>query len=559
MVFDFHNQAPKSVCQIIAFSEPFDVDTPFVFSKPGSAKGTGFIVNVNNNLLIFTAAHVVHFAQDVVCVLAVGKADRRKLKIVHFIPDFDVAILTFVHQDDSIRNLIQPISLGDDTVLTLGEKIFAIGYPLGDQQLKVVPAHFNGRRQWLQIDGAMNQGISGGPVIMKNGNVIGIVVKGIAPEKVNNVTIAVPISIIKNFFHLFDPAATNKILPVVHLGIRYLEPTIASVEKYYKGNEGAQVGAICSISPLYQDLNSNDLIQKISLTINGGNKQSFIVDKYGMVFVSWQKQPLPVTYVFDQMVPQSLLEMEGVRFNGDNFVIKKEFPKDINEPTHPWIPRYAWTLDESRSEYFVFAGMILQNMSLELANQFKYVQSPMFIYQFNQPFLIISYILDATELGKNRSIVRPGDIIVKIGNTIVQNVKQGMQEIMKHILKNPPSTIPTTSSKMFKKLIDRDLSDFNVPTSIEFTTLSGITFVINVSEQFIKNEIKQADKWGIDEKILFPSDVVDLDQEVPKNEEEFPDVPLSWIEHTVDTDDFERVDVLSIFNNVSDYSDESYD
>lgn len=559
MVFDFHNQAPKSVCQIIAFSEPFDVDTPFVFSKPGSAKGTGFIVNVNNNLLIFTAAHVVHFAQDVVCVLAVGKADRRKLKIVHFIPDFDVAILSFVHQDESIKNLIQPISVGDDTVLTLGEKIFAIGYPLGDQQLKVVPAHFNGRRQWLQIDGAMNQGISGGPVIMKNGNVVGIVVKGIAPEKVNNVTIAVPISIVKNFFHLFDPKATNKILPVIHLGIRYLEPTIASVEKYYKGNEGAQVGAICSISPLYQELKPNDLIQKISLTIHGGNKQSFNVDKYGMVFVSWQKQPLPVTHVFDQMVPQSLLELEGVRFNGDKFTITKEFPKDINEPTHPWIPRYAWTLDETRSEYFVFAGMILQNMSLELANQFKYVHSPMFIYQFNQPFLIISYILDSTELGKNRSIVRPGDIIVKIGDTNVQNVKQGMLEIMKHILKNPPSTIPTTSSKMFKKLIDRDLADFNIPTSIEFTTLSGITFVINVTEQFIKNEIKQADKWGIDEKILFPSDVVDLEQDVPKNEEEFPDVPLSWIEHTVETDDFERVDVLSIFNNVvDDYSDESY-
>lgn len=556
MVFDFHNQAPKSVCQIIAFSEPFDVDTPFVFSKPSSAKGTGFLVNVNNNLLIFTAAHVVHFAQDVVCVLAVGRADRRKLKIVHFIPDFDVAILSFVHQDDLLKELIQPITLGQDTELTLGEKIYALGYPLGDQQLKVIPANFNGRRQWLQIDGAMNQGISGGPIVKKSGEVVGIVVKGIDPNKVNNVTIAVPISAVKNFFHLFDPSATNKILPVVQLCIKYFEPTVASVEKYYKGNEGAQVGAVCSFSPVYQELFPNDLIQKISFTINGGKKQTFTVDKYGMVFVTWQKQPLPISYVFEQMVPDSELEIEGVRFNGDKFIIQKHFSKDFDQPTHPWIPRYAWTLNESRSEYFVFAGMILQNMSLELSNQFKYLQSPMFIYQFNQPFLIISYILDATELGKNRSIVKPGDIISKIGGTSVGNVQDGIMEILKHILKSPPKTIPNTN-QMFKKLISGDLSDFNIPTFIEFSTLSGINFVIHVTEQFIQNEIKQADKWGIDEKILFPSDAVDLDQEVPKNQEESPDVPLSWIENAIENDDFERVDVLSLLTFDNNYTDDA--
>lgn len=554
MVFDFHNQAPKSVCQIIAFSEPFDVDTPFVFSKPGSAKGTGFLVQVNSDLFVFTAAHVVHFAQDVVCVLAVGKADRRKLKIVHLIPDYDVAILAFAHEDESIKDLIQPITLGNDSDLTLGEKIYAVGYPLGDQQLKVVPAHFNGRRQWLQIDGAMNPGISGGPIVMKNGSVVGIVVKGIAPDKVRNVTISVPISAVKNFFHLIDPKASKQVLPVIHLGIRYIEPTSASIEKYYKGMEGAQVGAVCSISPLFDELHQNDLLQKISIHIKNNEKQSFLIDKYGMVSVSWQKQPLPVTFVFDQLVPESVLEIEGTRFNGEHFVIKKEFPRKVNQPPHPWIPRYAWTMDEDRSEYIVFAGMILQNMNLELSNQFRFTQSPMFIYQFNQQYLIISYILDATELGKNRSIVRPGDIITKIGGTQVSNVKEAMNEILKHILKEPPSsTTQTTSIKKLKKHIEGDLKDFKIPSSIEFTTLSNITFVINVTENFIKNEIKQADKWGIDEKILFPSDMVDDKDsnetlETPDIQGDTQDFPLSWIGEQIEHDDFERVDLFSLMS-----------
>lgn len=544
MEYDFHSQAPKSVCQIISFAEPFDVDTPFVYSRPGSAKGTGFIIDVRGVLMVVTAAHVIHFAQDVVCVMPNGKADRHKLKIVHILPDFDIAILGFVTPPEGTV----PMQLGNDEELRLGKKIYALGYPLGDQQLKVVPAHFNGRRQWLQIDGAMNPGISGGPITQSDGRVVGLVAKGIAPEKVNNVTEAVFITAILNIFHLIDPKAEKQIISLIQLGIRVIEPTKTSIELWYNNQEGAQIRSICSISPFFSDLKANDLLTKIDLTLPNGTQQSYNVDRYGMVKVKWQMQPLPVTYVFDKIIPGSAVVLHGIHKGGAAFSISKKFPNDlINSPPviHPFLYQYAWTMDPSRYQYIVFGGMVLQNMGLELAVQFKYTNSPSFWFDYNEPAVIISYVLDSTELGKNRSMVRPGDVITHINGKRVQNVQEANESILLQILKNPSSLRSSTQNKKQKKrnfFGNYSITSLKLPSFVEFKTKTGIDFILKIDEPFIQNEAKQADKWGCDEKILFQVNLDDVDFD--SDEENKPSKDLAWVDREINDCELSNEDVF---------------
>ena len=56
--------------------------------------------------------------------------------------------------------------LGDDRFVTLSTPLRALGYPLGEHGLKVVETSLSGRENGLlQLDGALNHGLSGAPIV----------------------------------------------------------------------------------------------------------------------------------------------------------------------------------------------------------------------------------------------------------------------------------------------------------------------------------------------------------------------------------------------------------
>jgi S1-C subfamily serine protease len=133
-------------------------------------QGTGFIITDTGYLV--TNAHVLMGGRKVNAITS----DQRIIpaQLLGYNSNLDVALL-------KISGNYNPVILADSDDVVIGEKVIAIGNPYGLQfsvsQGIVSAVHrpgVSGENIYIQTDAALNQGNSGGPLINKNGEVIGI-------------------------------------------------------------------------------------------------------------------------------------------------------------------------------------------------------------------------------------------------------------------------------------------------------------------------------------------------------------------------------------------------
>jgi S1-C subfamily serine protease len=141
--------------------------------------GTGVVVNASADIL--TALHVVADASEIRVTFADGT--RASAEVINQVPDIDIAVLHPSRPPD----LIVPAVLGSSTGTRIGDEAYAVGNPLGlvaSMSAGVISglersyslADADGRLEGLiQFDAAVNPGNSGGPLLNRNGQVIGIV------------------------------------------------------------------------------------------------------------------------------------------------------------------------------------------------------------------------------------------------------------------------------------------------------------------------------------------------------------------------------------------------
>jgi len=144
---------------------PAQEDTHF------TSGGTGFLIDARGYLV--TNAHVVKNATEVVVQNNKGEY---KARIIHLDPSADLAFLKIEDEDfKASAALPYGISKGNTD---LAEEIFILGYPRDEivygQGYVSAKTGFEGDTLTCQIAVAANPGNSGGPVLNKNGEVIGI-------------------------------------------------------------------------------------------------------------------------------------------------------------------------------------------------------------------------------------------------------------------------------------------------------------------------------------------------------------------------------------------------
>jgi putative serine protease PepD len=150
------------------------------FFQPVASEGTGSgcVLDTDGNVL--TNYHVIESADR----LEVSLPDKTKYhaKVVGIDKQNDLAVIRLV---DAPKARLHPIALGDSTALKVGQKVLAIGNPLGLQNtLTVGIVSSIGRRiktesgdlvdNVIQTDAAINPGNSGGPLLNTAGEMIGI-------------------------------------------------------------------------------------------------------------------------------------------------------------------------------------------------------------------------------------------------------------------------------------------------------------------------------------------------------------------------------------------------
>jgi S1-C subfamily serine protease len=189
-------QVYRAILPSLVFIQTQQQDT----QDEGFGIGSGVVINESGDVL--TALHVVADAAEI--EVHFGDGSQSTAQIVSAEPENDIAVL----HPDQPPEWIVPAILGNPGAMRVGDEAFAIGNPLGLVASlsagvisgfdRSVPVEDSGQRLegLIQFDTAVNPGSSGGPLLNRQGHVVGIVTALANPSEQNffvGVGFAVPI------------------------------------------------------------------------------------------------------------------------------------------------------------------------------------------------------------------------------------------------------------------------------------------------------------------------------------------------------------------------------
>lgn len=160
--------------------------------------GSGFVLDTVGRIL--TGFHVIRDRNVIEVALSNGR--RVTARLIGTAPQLDIALL----QVDASGKELTALPLGNSEGLLVGQKVLAIGNPLGlHNTLTVGVVSALGRNLgdlpmemedvMIQTDAAINPGNSGGPLLNSQGEVIGINVA--AAVGAQNLGFAIPIHLVR--------------------------------------------------------------------------------------------------------------------------------------------------------------------------------------------------------------------------------------------------------------------------------------------------------------------------------------------------------------------------
>ncbi len=195
----FVNQAIRPSLILIETNSPLEEGVGDKDS--GHGLGSGVVINDKGDIL--TSLHVVADATNIKVTFADGT--ESSAIIIASQPENDIAVLSA----ETPPAQIVPATLGNPGSLRVGDETFAVGNPLGlyGSMSAGVISGLNrtyaprdgeqGMEGLIQFDAAVNPGSSGGPLLNRYGQVIGIVTALVNPsgqDSFSGIGFAVPIN-----------------------------------------------------------------------------------------------------------------------------------------------------------------------------------------------------------------------------------------------------------------------------------------------------------------------------------------------------------------------------
>lgn len=194
----FSEQAYQVIAPSLVLVEAKATET----GSQGERLGSGVVVSQAGDIL--TALHVVTGASDVTVTFSDGS--KSPATVTTSEQDHDIAVLRASRPPATLV----PAVLGNPNAVRVGDEAFVVGNPLGltwsmssgiisglDRSFEV-PETKQTIKGLIQIDAAVNPGNSGGPLLNRNGQVIGIVAALVNPTKQDvfiGIGLAVPIDV----------------------------------------------------------------------------------------------------------------------------------------------------------------------------------------------------------------------------------------------------------------------------------------------------------------------------------------------------------------------------
>lgn len=169
-----YERCNRSVVHIATRSVAMD---SFLQIQTRQGSGSGSVLSESG--LILTNYHVIDGAREISVSLFNGLSYPAAL--VGQDPDTDIAVLKI----DAPSEQLFPVTWGDSQELRVGQHIYAIGNPFGLERTmstgmisslnRQIPSRERrSMRSLIQVDAALNQGNSGGPLLNTSGQLIGM-------------------------------------------------------------------------------------------------------------------------------------------------------------------------------------------------------------------------------------------------------------------------------------------------------------------------------------------------------------------------------------------------
>ncbi|MGB9408601.1 MAG: trypsin-like peptidase domain-containing protein [Terracidiphilus sp.] len=237
----------------------------FYGAVPQQGQGSGFILDKAGHIL--TNFHVVANANRGIKVQLSNKRSY-DAKVIGTDKVHDLALLQI-----EAPGLV-PVTLADSSMLSVGQKVYAIGNPFGlnGTMTRGIISSIRSIRNAddapiedaIQTDAAINPGNSGGPLLNSRGEVIGIntMIASNGAEQSSGIGFAIPIN-----------TAKAVLADLTRYG-RVKRPSLGIVDYAIGPDLAAQMGLAVDSGVLIQQVRPGGAAEKAGL--HGGNEQAYV-------------------------------------------------------------------------------------------------------------------------------------------------------------------------------------------------------------------------------------------------------------------------------------------
>lgn len=425
----------KCIVRLHAYGKPINYLQPFLELERVASVGSGTFVDPTdlglskpdpNYLYILTCAHVVDKADQITVVLPLKGSEQLTASVLAFVPkhNYDLAIVALPNPNGVHNPFVGRLPLGSSVSLVQGEKLVALGFPMGQTGLKVSDGVFAGLQHYLQHTVSISPGNSGGPLVNQNGQLIGINNAGLIHVAASNIGYAVPIDLYvltaPRFFALHvGPPSPQRVIRGVNFGF-FLQPTtlehmrqVASVSDDSCCETGMFIFEVVPNSPAFEmGIEPGDFLCAV---------ENVSVDNTGDVPVPWSAQKVPI---------YTALERLSNPARTYSFRIWSKQSKACREVK--LAPRVL-DLYANRYSYAPFDTVDYENIKgcviMPLIKNHKHYPETMPSFVKLKPqdrfrsWLIVTHVVPGSPADQSQSL-EAGDLIVQVNHRPVSTLKQ---------------------------------------------------------------------------------------------------------------------------------------
>ena len=409
----------NSVVKLVVSNVTFDFSQPFNKSDQNISIGTGFLIDTQH---IVTAAHVIRDSNSFIINFPETGQTIFHGDIVAVYPAFDIALLRL--KNSKQKNYI---SLGNSDSLKLGETVYALGYPDNSQQPLNTKGTISGiRDDKIQTDAALNRGNSGGPLLNKKNEVVGINSSIFANS--DGAGFAIPINYFKNVKeNLFSSRSKILYRPTLGITVQKITPDLSTILENCQipDNRGVMIKSITNKSPLKaKSISKGDII----ITING-----YPIDNFGEIRVKWSKGKLPFSSLIKRMKTGETLCLEVFSSQSRNLKKFKVKLEGVNKvmPIRDYFPYIE------EITYEIFGALVFMNLSLNHLEKEEFLPLAYLLIQnkIGDGKVIISHQFPNSNIS-HYDIITPGQVVQSLNNIKISNIKDLRKAMMSPLKKN---------------------------------------------------------------------------------------------------------------------------